>query len=102
MPAAELPLDAIKALVALNMGYEFAVFDEGKMGVQVNPETWIEITEDDLCHLTDRALIRISEDDNPESGLPKTIVVTRLGRDWLKRYEAANGVKIKLNPNPVL
>lgn len=73
------------ALAALANGTAFSIFAGHKMGVQLRPDKWIEITDTDLAELTERGWVEI---DDGESGtdLPRALVVTHKGHYALRRF----------------
>ncbi len=85
---------AVKALAALANAEEFSTFTDGAMAARQPDGQWIEITGDELAALTERALVSIPDEDDPETGLPAVLIVTNYGRTFLTRWQAAHGVRI--------
>ncbi len=79
------PLPTMKALAALQLGDHFSLFDNDRMGVRIAPNRWVEVTSHALADLTERGWVRLGEDD-PETGVPTSLILTEQGKYALTRY----------------
>lgn len=84
----DLPNSAIGLLHALSEGVEFGFTHDDSMAVKLPTGTFVRVTDSDLAALAERALIRIADG---EDGQPKSIGLTLVGRDWLRRWRAIHG-----------
>lgn len=87
----DLPESAVKALAALCVGTEFGPLADGSLAVRVSPDRLYPVSGADLAALHERAHVVFGPED-PETGMPSSVDPTLVGRDYLRRWLAGNGV----------